>query len=67
MIVRVYGDTVFCPVVEQPVALMKPEAYFLFSDPDLEARPAGQKVLLRMGSENANRVKAKLMEIRDAL
>lgn len=55
------------PEVEQPLALMKPEAYFLFTDPALEARPAGQKVLLRMGSENARRVKAKLVEIRDAL
>ena len=53
------------PEVEQPLTLMKPEAYFLFIDPGLEALPAGQKVLLRMGSENAARVKAKLVEIRE--
>ena len=55
------------PETEQPVGLMKPEAYYLFTDPDLEARPAGQKILLRMGNENASRVKAKLIEIRGTL
>ena len=37
------------------------------SDDKLEALPAGQKMLLRMGSANAARVKAKLAEIREAL
>jgi hypothetical protein len=34
---------------------------------ELEARSAGQKILIRMGAENARRVKAKLLEIRQAL
>lgn len=55
------------PDVEAPVELIKPEAVFLFADPDLEALPAGQKILLRMGPENAERVKAKLAEIRAIL
>ncbi|HYL23657.1 MAG TPA: DUF3014 domain-containing protein [Burkholderiales bacterium] len=38
-----------------------------FADPDLETRSAGQKILLRMGPENAARVKAKLWEIRREL
>ncbi len=38
-----------------------------FADPDLETRSAGQKMLLRMGRENAARVKAKLGEIRREL
>ena len=37
---------------------------YLFDNPDLEARPMGQKILLRMGKANAARVKAKLSEIR---
>jgi hypothetical protein len=37
---------------------------YLFEDPSIEARSAGQKVLLRMGRANAARVKAKLGEIR---
>jgi Protein of unknown function (DUF3014) len=35
-----------------------------FADPALEARSAGQKIMIRMGSENAAKVKAKLREIR---
>jgi len=50
-----------------PVRLIKPEAYYLYVDEELEALTAGQKVLLRMGPDNAARVKAKLVEIRNAL
>jgi hypothetical protein len=50
-----------------PVELMKPEAYYLFVDQDFEALTAGQKILLRMGNQNASRVKVKLQEIRELL
>jgi hypothetical protein len=40
---------------------------FEFADAELETRSAGQKILIRMGAENAARVKAKLREIRAAL
>ncbi len=55
------------PEVAGPVRLIKPEAYYLYADKELEALTAGQKVLLRMGPDNAARVKAKLTAIRDAL
>jgi hypothetical protein len=55
------------PEPSGPVQLIKPEAYYLFADEELEALSAGQKILLRMGPENAARVKAKLAEIRAAL
>lgn len=55
------------PDVSGPLELVKPEAFYLFADPGLESLSAGQKILLRMGSENRARVKSKLMEIRDAL
>ena len=64
---EIIDELLATPVADQPVELMKPEAYFLFTDPELEARPAGQKILLRMGNENAARVKVKLLEIRQAL
>jgi hypothetical protein len=50
-----------------PIRLIKPEAYYLYADKELEALTAGQKVLLRMGPDNAARVKAKLTDIRNAL
>lgn len=55
------------PAVSEPVRLVKPEAYYQFADPQLEALSAGQKLLIRMGSSNAHRVKVKLAEFREAL
>lgn len=63
----VIDELLATPDVTGPVRLIKPEAYYLYADKDLEALTAGQKVLLRMGPDNAARVKAKLAEIRDAL
>jgi hypothetical protein len=40
---------------------------YLYADPAIEARPAGQKLLMRMGADNAKAVKAKLMELRAAV
>lgn len=47
--------------------LIKPEAYYEFVDPDLEALSAGQKLMIRMGSANAARVKGRLRDFRAAL
>jgi hypothetical protein len=55
------------PEVEGDIYLVKPEAFYLFEDPELEALTAGQKILLRMGPDNAAVVKAKLTEIRTLL
>lgn len=55
------------PEPEQPLRLVKPEAYYLFADPELEALSAGQKLLIRMGPDNAARVNAKLSEIRSRI
>jgi hypothetical protein len=40
---------------------------YTFADPALEARPAGQKLLIRMGPDNAAIIKAKLTELRTAI
>jgi hypothetical protein len=52
--------------IQIPVAGGAPRdsSLFAFADPALEARSAGQKILLRMGPENAAKLKAKLLEIR---
>lgn len=55
------------PEVTGPVKLVRPKVVYQFADPDLEARSAGQKIMMRMGSENAAKVKAKLREIRREL
>jgi hypothetical protein len=55
------------PDVKGPVRLERPWVMYRFADPDLEARSAGQKILLRMGAGNAGRVKAKLRDFRRQL
>jgi hypothetical protein len=47
--------------------LVQPKVLYEFADEDLQARSAGQKIMMRMGADNARRVKAKLREIRAAL
>lgn len=51
---------------EQPgqLAVVQPKVFYEYADPALEALPSGQKILLRMGPDNAARTKAKLKEIR---
>ena len=55
------------PDVPGPVYLTKPEAVYLYVEPELEAMTAGQKLLVRMGSFNAAVAKEKLQELRTNL
>ena len=64
---EVIDELLATPEVEEPYRLVKPEAVYLFADEELEALSAGQKIMLRMGSENRARVKSKLSEFRKAL
>jgi hypothetical protein len=63
----VIDELLAAPEVTEPVRFIKPEAFYLFADEELEALPAGQKLMIRMGSDNAERVKSRLLEIREAL
>lgn len=63
----VIDDLLAAPEPQRPLRLIKPEAYYLYADEQLEALSAGQKALLRMGPDNAARVKARLRAFRDAL
>lgn len=55
------------PALAEPPRLVQPKVFLEFADRDLEALPAGQKAMLRIGSANAARVKAKLAELRAAI
>jgi hypothetical protein len=63
-LVDVIDDLLETPEVDGPIALVRPRVQYEFADPDLEARSAGQKLLLRMGPENANLIKSKLRQLR---
>ena len=55
------------PDVSGPIELVRPKVFYQFADPKLEALPAGQKVLIRMGPQNASVIKAKLQQFRAAI
>lgn len=64
-LVGVIDHLLATPDVAGDIFLVKPEAVYLFEDPALEDLSAGQKILLRMGPENAAAVKAKLVQLRE--
>lgn len=66
-LVTVIDHLLAAPEVDAPLALVQPHILYKFENPDLEARSAGHKILLRMGSGNAAKIKAKLREIRSEL
>jgi hypothetical protein len=66
-LVEVIDHLLAVPEIRGPIALTQPGVQYEFADPGLESRSAGQKALIRMGSENAIAVKDKLRELRGEL
>ena len=60
-------DMLAAPVPDAPVTLVQPKVFYRYADPGLEARSAGQKLLMRLGAEDEARMKAKLRQIRALL
>lgn len=66
-LVEVIDHLLAAPEVQGPVRLVQPKVLYHFADPTLEQLSSGQKILVRMGENNAAKVKTKLREIRNAL
>ncbi|HTT02579.1 MAG TPA: DUF3014 domain-containing protein [Steroidobacteraceae bacterium] len=66
-VIEVIDNLLATPDVKGPIELVQPNVMYLYADPKLEALSAGQKTLIRMGSDNAGIVKAKLRELRAVL
>lgn len=66
-LVQVIDSLLATPQPAAPIQLVRPNVMYTYADPALESRPAGQKLLLRMGPENAAVIKAKLTELRAAV
>jgi hypothetical protein len=66
-LVEVIDNLLATPEPKGPIELVRPNVMYTYADPALEARPAGQKLLIRMGPENAKKIKAKLTELRAAI
>ena len=52
------------PETTGPITVVQPKVFYEFADRDLEQLPAGQKLMLRMGRENAAITKKRLRELR---
>jgi len=72
-VVQVIDDLLATPKVTGPLRVQRVEpdgggtVLYLFADAGLESASAGQKILLRMGPENAAPLMAKLAEIRQLI
>ncbi len=66
-LVAVIDHMLAAPNVQGPIKLVQPKVFFLFADPELEAKSAGHKIMIRIGEANASKVKAKLREFRAAV
>jgi hypothetical protein len=66
-LVEVIDNLLAAPDTREPVRVVRPKVFYEFAEPELEALPAGQKILIRIGAANASRIKAKLREIRGEL
>lgn len=66
-LIAVIDHLLMTPVIAQPIDLVPWNAGYRYADPTIEARSVGQKMLIRIGPENAEMIKAKLREVRAAL
>jgi hypothetical protein len=63
-LVETIDDLIAAPEVAGEIRLVRPKVFYEFANPDLEALSAGQKIMLRIGSENAAVIRAKLLELK---
>jgi len=61
-LVQVIEHLLKTPTPTDKIRLVRPNVFYKFADPDLESLSAGQKILIRMGPENATKVKSVLRE-----
>jgi hypothetical protein len=63
-VVDVIDHLLETPEPAEPVRLVRPHVLYEFADAELEALSSGQKLLLRMGSENSTKIKQVLQSLR---
>ena len=66
-LLAVIANLLQAPEPQGPVLLRQPKVLYTYADPALEAAPAGQKILMRMGLSNERAVKNWLRQFRQAL
>jgi len=63
-LVEVIDQLLQTPEVPAPIPVVQPKVFWEYADASLENRSAGQKLLIRMGPQNARIIKAKLRAFR---
>ena len=63
-LVEVIDHLLATPEVAGPIKLTQPGVFYQYADPSIEERSAGQKLMIRLGSDNAAIVKDKLRALR---
>jgi hypothetical protein len=63
-LVEVIDHLLQTPDLHGPIQLKLGKVFYEYADPSLEARSAGQKLLMRMGPQNEAIIKGKLKELR---
>lgn len=63
-LIEAIDNLLAAPEPESPPALVQPKVLYQFADPDLEARSAGQKIMMRIGRANEMATKETLRTLR---
>lgn len=66
-LIAVFDHLLRTPQALDPIRLVRPKYYYHYADPALEALSAGQKMILRTGPTNAERIKQLLKTYRQEL
>lgn len=66
-LVEVIDHLLAAPEVTGEIMLEQPKVFYHYANPKLQALSAGQKLMVRIGAENATRVKTRLQELRRLL
>ena len=63
-VIEVIDHLLLTPNPAEPILLVRPVVLYQFADEELEALSSGQKLLIRMGGENAATIKQVLQKLR---
>ena len=66
-LIEVLDELLDTPEIKEPIKLVQPNVFYQFADPDLEDRSIGQRILMRTGSKNEAKFKARLRAIKQEL
>jgi hypothetical protein len=66
-VVEVIDHLLATPDAPEPLRVVQPRVLYEFADPKLESLSAGQKMLLRVGKANRDKLRSKLQQLREAV